>query len=251
MASKKLTSTKFRSIAFIVASLIISTSSPASANILSTSSAVVIPIKPKTISEKNEGQRYEISADYPSLDGSDASSQAFNAAAEKIATESIVAFKESLTPPSSDQNPDQSNGLEVAYEVLRSDSEYISIRFGVSAYLAGMAHPSFASRVLNWDVRNGKALTLEEMFRARSGYLRTIANYCTALLRRQKKLDFPSGAQPRELNYVNWNINVNKGLLISYDPYQVGPWAAGRIECSVPLRTLSRILREPKRWAAT
>ena len=205
----------------------------------------VIPIKFKTISERNEAQKYEINVDYPYLEGNSTSSQAFNQAAEKIATENVAAFKESLSPPSGDQ----SSGLEVNYDVLRSDNEFISIRFGVSAYLAGMAHPSFASRVLNWDVRNGKPLLLDDLFKPKSGYLRTVASYCTSLLRKQKKLDFPEGALAKDLNYVNWSINSNKSLLISYDPYQVGPWAAGRIECNVPLKTLTRILSEPKRWS--
>jgi hypothetical protein len=240
MASTKLTAIRIAIIAAFAAASLIAT--PTFANTHNT----VIPVKYKTISEKNDGQKYEINVDYPYLESSDASSLSFNQTAEKIATENVAAFKESLSPPTTDQ----SSGLEVTYDVLRSDSEYISVRFGVSAFLAGMAHPSYASRVLNWDVRNGKALVLDDVFKPKSGYLRTVANYCTSLLRRQKKLDFPTGAQPKDLNYVNWNININKGLLISYDPYQVGPWAAGRIECQVPLKTLSRILKEPKRWAA-
>jgi Protein of unknown function (DUF3298) len=242
MASTKLTAIRIALIAACAAaSLITNPTTPTFAN----TTNAVIPLKYKTISEKNDGQKYEINVDYPYLESSDTSSLSFNQTAEKIATENVAAFKESLSPPVADQ----SSGLEVTYDVLRSDSEYISVRFGVSAYLAGMAHPSYASRVLNWDVRNGKALVLDDVFKPKSGYLRTVANYCTSLLRKQKKLDFPTGAQPKDLNYVNWNININKGLLISYDPYQVGPWAAGRIECQVPLKTLSRILKEPKRWA--
>ena len=236
MASTKLTPLIA---AFVAASLI---ATPAIAN----NTHAIIPLKFKTISERNDTQKYEINVDYPYLEGNDAASQLFNSTAEKIATENVAAFKESLSPPVADQ----SSGLEVAYDVLRSDSEFISVRFGVSAYLAGMAHPSFASRVLNWDVRNGKPLLLDELFKPKSGYLRTVASYCTSLLRRQKKLDFPEGAVAKDLNYVNWSININKGLLITYDPYQVGPWAAGRIECPVPLKTFSRILKEPKRWTA-
>ena len=228
--------------ACVTASLI---ATPTFAQTNNVSNAAVIPIKFKTISEKNTTQKYEINVDYPYLEGSDPSSQNFNQTVEKIATENVAAFKESLSPPTADQ----SSGLEVNYDVLRSDNEFISIRFGVSAYLAGMAHPSFASRVVNWDVRSGAALRLEDMFKPKSGYLRTVAAYCANLLRKQKKLDFPEGALAKDLNYVNWNINSNKSLLISYDPYQVGPWAVGRIECNVPLKSLSRILKEPKRWA--
>jgi len=244
MASNKLTAIR---ITLIVACAVASLIATPTTTTFATSNNTIIPLKFKTISEKNAGQKYEINVDYPYLESTDAASLSFNQTAEKIATENVAVFKESLSPPVADQ----SSGLEVAYDVLRSDSEFISVRFGVSAYLAGMAHPSYASRVLNWDVRNGKALVLDDVFKPKSDYLRTVANYCTSLLRRQKKLDFPEGAVAKDLNYVNWNINVNKGLLISYDPYQVGPWAVGRIECQIPLKTLSHILREPKRWAAS
>ncbi len=52
---------------------------------------------------------------------------------------------------------------------------------------------------------------------------------------------FETGAAPDELNYRNWSL-TDAGLLISFDPYQVGPYAAGPQEIAVPYADLAVII---------
>lgn len=60
-------------------------------------------------------------------------------------------------------------------------------------------------------------------------------------------LIFPEGADPKPENYQNWNMGL-RNLVITFDVYQVVPYAAGAQECQVPLVTLRRLLADPRRW---
>ncbi|MGB7924961.1 MAG: RsiV family protein, partial [Pyrinomonadaceae bacterium] len=50
------------------------------------------------------------------------------------------------------------------------------------------------------------------------------------------------GAAAKEDNYGSWNI-TRKGLLITFDAYQVGPYAAGPQWVVVPYSALKEIIR--------
>jgi hypothetical protein len=88
-------------------------------------------------------------------------------------------------------------------------------------------------------------LTLEDLFLADSGYLKTIADFCIAELR---KLDLGDddwirrGAGPEAKNYACWNITP-EGLEFMFDAYQVAPYAAGRQEIDIPYPALKRVLK--------
>ena len=50
------------------------------------------------------------------------------------------------------------------------------------------------------------------------------------------------GAAPELTNYDNWTI-TKKGLGITFDPYQVGPYAAGPQHVLVPYSALKEIIK--------
>ena len=51
-----------------------------------------------------------------------------------------------------------------------------------------------------------------------------------------------SGAGPKPENFRNWNITP-AGLKFSFDPYQVGAYAAGPHEVIVPYTLLNPVLK--------
>jgi hypothetical protein len=53
---------------------------------------------------------------------------------------------------------------------------------------------------------------------------------------------FADGALPKPENYARWSI-TKKGLLFTFDPYQVGPYAAGAQYVIVPYTALKSIAR--------
>jgi len=203
----------------------------------------------KHIQESNAKAFYEIDVKYPAIDNPAPAWKAFNTLAEKAAQDSIAAFKKdvsaagAITPTAA-----PTSTLTTLWEAFRVTRDFISVRSTISVYMAGAAHPNTVSQVLNFDPRTGKALALSDLFKqVNTDYLGTLSTYCKRQLTREGKLDFPGGASPKPENYANWNIG-RLNLVISFDPYQVAPYSAGRVECQVPLRSLRRLLADPRRW---
>lgn len=120
----------------------------------------------------------------------------------------------------------------------------ISVRFSVEGYIVGMAHPYHRHRVLNYDLENGQALELTDIFKSESSYLNALANYAsTTLSKRFKELgDWVSkGTAPDFQNYKNWNVNPY-GLLITFDEYQVAPYYYGTQTVLIPYSKLTDLI---------
>ncbi|MFO7584726.1 MAG: DUF3298 domain-containing protein, partial [Anaerolineales bacterium] len=56
-------------------------------------------------------------------------------------------------------------------------------------------------------------------------------------------LGFSGGAEPLPENYRNWNLTY-EGLLITFDEYQVAPYAAGMQQVLVPFDVLENYFAE-------
>jgi hypothetical protein len=80
--------------------------------------------------------------------------------------------------------------------------------------------------------------------------LQALSSYCIKDLKRQSKSkgglledeQIQTGAGPNARNYQSWTI-TKKGLEITFDAYQVGPYAAGAQTVTVPYSTLKEFIR--------
>jgi hypothetical protein len=153
-----------------------------------------------------------------------------------------------------DETPAESLGSDISsgYTVVLAKDDLISIEFTVSSYSAGAAHPNSYTEVVNFDLKNGKLLKLADLFLPGSKYVQTLSTYCIQDLKKQAKaqgadaiLDddwIQKGAAPDLSNYDNWTI-TKKGLGITFDPYQVGPYAAGPQHVLIPYSALKEIIK--------
>ena len=100
-------------------------------------------------------------------------------------------------------------------------------------------------------VKNGKKLSLADLFNPKSNYLSVISSYCINDLKQQSKKNkdsmidadmMRSGASARADNYKAWAI-TKKGLWITFDPYQVAPYAAGPQHVLVPYSALKDVIK--------
>jgi hypothetical protein len=121
-----------------------------------------------------------------------------------------------------------------------NSSGIIAILYQISFYSAGAAHPGHYSHALNYDLRTGKVLSLDDIFQA--GYLEIISSTCLSDLNNRGVLEWEDGAQPVPENYQVWNITP-EGLLITFDEYQVASYAAGPQSVMVPKDILQPLLR--------
>jgi len=197
---------------------------------------------------------YEIAVQYPQLTGgNNPNLEKFNQAARAAVTKKVAGFKKDMTPDEGENTeetrPEDSMGsdLTISYTVALAQDDLVSIDFEVSSYFQGAAHPNSYSETLNYDLKNGKALKLADLFKPGAKYLQPIATYCIADLKKQageKGLlpeEIDKGAAAKADNYLGWTI-TKKGLGIEFDPYQVGPYAAGPQFVLVPYSNLKDLI---------
>jgi hypothetical protein len=208
----------------------------------------------KQIKENNKKLNYEIAVQYPQLTGgNNPNLEKFNQAARAAVTKKVAGFKKDMTPDEGENTdetrPEDSMGsdLTISYTVALAQDDLVSIDFEVSSYFQGAAHPNSYSETLNYDLKNGKPLKLADLFKPGAKYLQPIANYCIADLKKQageKGLspeEIDKGAAAKADNYLGWTI-TKKGLGIEFDPYQVGPYAAGPQFVLVPYSNLKDLI---------
>jgi hypothetical protein len=211
----------------------------------------VIPLSQQvaltSISFREQGQApvYTISAQTPKLTGSDdPRAQAFNRGVEEIVLQEVGYFRENVLAQMPVQPLTVGSSFDAQYTVVFQQGHLWSLKFVFSGYADGAAHPYQYSSTFNFDLERGEELSLEELFPPDSDFLGVISRYCIAEL---SKRDigfyggFQQGAEPSPENYRNWNITP-EGLSITFDEYQVAPYAVGPQIILVPYGELASLI---------
>jgi hypothetical protein len=199
----------------------------------------------KRIKEENKQRGYSIDAGYPRAEGA----EKFNRLVENFVTKEVGDFKRNLgaaPPPGAPVNE-----LHVNYSMRLATDELLSVEFTTSHFEQGMIHPSYSLRAVNYDLKSGRQLELTDLFKPGSNYLRKISSAAVARLQKMNKdeggmyLDDPEtreGASPKPKNYQVWTLTM-RGLAVTFEPYQVGPFAAGAPSVLIPYAELKEVIR--------
>ncbi len=202
--------------------------------------------------EVNERDRWEVEASYPELRLDDKPAIAFNSRAKDLVMMQIAEFKKQISEFTDEDRNSLPEGLsyylEIGYNPEYLSRELISVGFGRSQYTGG-AHPNHWSFPLNFDLRNSRAIELSDLFAGGAGFLSIISRTSIeqiAAAQDELRDDnwIVSGAGEKLENFSSWNI-TKKGLKFSFDPYQVGPYAAGSFETLVSFQKFAIELRSP------
>ena len=127
--------------------------------------------------------------------------------------------------------------------LVDSSNTFLSMSILFQYYALGAAHGQYGSSVLNVDLNTGNPIALKDLL---------VDNYKTALksLAKRKFLSqngndgwwFLEGDQPFELPEV-FSIR-RKGITFYYQPYEIGPYAAGAPEVFLSIKDLGSLLKE-------
>jgi hypothetical protein len=218
--------------------------------------AVVI----KTVKEEDSALRYSITAGYPQLRGhlTAAVTAKINAAIANMIMPDIAGLKQNAAddaawaaknPSEAAQLPlDQSNFLSVDYEIPYLTNDLISVRMRFDTYSAGAAHGMSFTRVLNVRLSDGNVIDTEGLFTDGKQGLQWLSQYCAADLRCQYGSDYDAlksfvdyGTTPVPENFTSVSLEPD-GLVVSFDPYQVGPYAAGPREVRISVDKVQSML---------
>lgn len=200
-----------------------------------------------SISFKEDGSspRYTITVQRPRLAGSeDERVIKFNERVNELIQGEINYFRENILAHMSTSPVSSGSFFDVGYNLVYQRGDLWSFKFNFNGYADGAAHPFHYSRTLNYDLEQGRKLSLSDLFTEEAGYLKAISSYCIAELSRRDIGffgGFERGAEPTSENYRNWNI-ANEGLLITFDEYQVAPYAAGAQTVTVPYGELRPLI---------
>ncbi|MBO0724201.1 MAG: DUF3298 and DUF4163 domain-containing protein [Blastocatellia bacterium] len=192
----------------------------------------------------NKKPRYEIETSLPRIAGADsARADKFNRAVADLAAASAGEFKKGAVEPAREDGASEPGySLDLSHEVIAANRDFISVLFTLVQYTGG-AHPNTTTESFNYDLNRNAPVILADLFTPNSNYLKVISDYA---IRELKKLDTVSyaeeGAGPKIENFHSWNITP-MGLKITFDPYQVGPYAAGEHEVVVPYSVLKPIIK--------
>jgi hypothetical protein len=199
-----------------------------------------VTLIPASFNETNQTPPYTITSQTPQLAGSDDPRvQAFNQRLNELVQKEVELHRQGFL-----QNPVPpiSNGssLDVTYKLVSQNGDIWSLKLDFSFYSDGAAHPGLYSITVNYDLSQGRELALGELFLPNTDYLGVVSKYCINELSKQPGFEgsgFEQGANPILENYRNWNLTA-EGLLITFDVYQVAPYASGPQTVMVPFSEL-------------
>lgn len=230
-------------------------------------------LAPQQIDASQPEQRYTLIVTAPSIQSvPEGEFEPFNQAVRGFVDSQVAAFRDLLTQANQDQLLENGGMAQISYQVasapgdrpvqpglvfassptalapeqviFQGGHDILSIYFETSAYTGG-AHPNQYHTTLNYDLTTGRVLTLADLFRPGIDAVQSVADYCINDLRQRQDMLFPdyatSGAAPRPENYQAWNV-TSLGLLITFDEYQVAPYAAGPQTVLIPYPALETLL---------
>lgn len=206
----------------------------------------------KTIKEIDKTKRSEIVSVYPEITGVDSAAAAnLNKLTKDLVTAANDGYKKAVADFSAAEIKELPEGIslsnEVGYDVALANNDLVSLIFYNYNYLAGV-HGNTASATINYDLKNNRELGLDDIFEPDSNYLKTISDYSIAdLKKRVSEMSddewIGRGAGANADNFQNWNL-TKKGLMFTFDQYQVAAYAAGPQTVIIPFDKLKNILRK-------
>lgn len=206
----------------------------------------------KTIRDDNKAKRSENFSRYPELTGINSPSQkSFNETVKKIVDQANDEYKKFLLDMSDEDIkslPGEMNlDHQFDYDVVLANDDFVSLNFSNYVFEGG-AHGSTNISSINYDLKTNRQLKLADVFEPNSNYLKTISEYSIADLKpRLSEMSdedwIKKGAEANEENYETWNL-TKKGLMITFNAYQVAAYAAGPQTVIIPYDKLKPILRK-------
>lgn len=205
----------------------------------------------KTRKEENKNLHLTADIKYPALSGKlETSAQQFNQKIEDILKNQMSDFKKQVADnlPDTTNLPKEmnTNGLYIDYTanvIKPKDHTLISVRFDISPYYAGSAHPAQLLKVINYDLSTSKEYSLNDLLSG--NYLEVMSAYCGKELKKQLKDSdekwLLEGSAPKPENFSNWNVKSN-GILITFAAYQVAAYAVGQPEVLIPYSELKSVI---------
>jgi hypothetical protein len=183
-----------------------------------------------------------VEAAYPLL-GSGAA-EAVNNMVRRTVGEFCSKFMRDEMQQAPHDSPISEQSLSVAYNLVYYAPDLVSV-LGQHWDYTGGAHGNGGYQTLNLAIREGKVtgLRLADLFRPGSDYLRRLSDRCVDLLHRAEASDVVAG---RKVAFSEPDLGAftigPKGITFYFAPYEVGCFAEGAYEVTVPYADVAPVI---------
>lgn len=132
--------------------------------------------------------------------------------------------------------------------VERCDEHVLSLTGYFYGYTGG-AHGNYGTTGYNYDVRSGQKLQLSDLVENESEFYETASEYiCNKLEEEYGDELFPEYQETVKTLWdgeypVNWYLS-GTGIEIVYNPYEVGPYAMGQAQVTLPYTQFGQYIKE-------
>lgn len=187
----------------------------------------------RVLEEEADGLPYVIKARWPNLEGDPVIAVVFNAEIDRRVNDAVSTFINNISELGEASDLTPKSFLELDYELTLYQHDLVSVYLMFNTYIAVSAHPFPSSQSLNFDLEEGRFLTLADLFEPNVDPLAVILPVVEPdLLARD--LGFTPGLAEGVLEArEHWNL-LPEGLRINFDVYEVGPYAAGHQTVLIP-----------------
>jgi hypothetical protein len=200
----------------------------------------------QSCNEEKTASSYTLTASYPQLVKEHPHATSFNKEVKTILFQELAALEETMK---GHDQPSVNSYRYIAaeYEVLLMQSHALSIRLCFHYYMGG-AHGGSHSRIINYNLTEGKVLSIDELFKNSTDYLTVFSSFCIPYLLtllevpdKANKQWIKEGAAPQPQNYKNCGL-TEEGFKIFFDEYQVCCYAQGAPSVLIPYKTICHTL---------
>lgn len=131
-------------------------------------------------------------------------------------------------------------------DIIRQDSTLLTLELNGYEFESG-AHGLSLTKFINWDIKNHKVLTMDEVFV--DGYLPKLNQIADTIFRKEENLSL-AASLANDYFFKNAEFSLNKNFLITplgirflYNVYEIKPYAAGQTSIDIPYTKISKLLR--------
>lgn len=139
--------------------------------------------------------------------------------------------------------------LNIENKIFHPSSNALTLVMEYSTYTGG-AHGMYFDIAYSFALPSGKELTLQDVFADSRKALQIFSDYSRKALTHGEATNMEwihSGTEPTEENFACWMLTP-QGIRISFPPYQVDCYAAGKQTVDIPLRILETAQPNKALW---
>lgn len=187
----------------------------------------------QSLNEESDQPPYTIDARWPNFEGEPAIAAVFNAEIDRRVNDAVSTFINNLPETGEALDAPSKSFLALEYALTYNEHRLVSVYLMFNTYIAISAHPFPSSQSLNFDLEQGRFLTLADLFVPDVDPLAVILPVVEPDLE-ARDLGFTPGLAEGVLEArEHWNL-LPEGLRINFDVYEVGPYAAGHQTVLIP-----------------